>query len=262
MSVHDGNRLRQGALDTVREANGYSRTQRLALNIRRTLDVEGKVNRAFRQTILGFGALGFYACGPGSAIAADLHITVNDDEGKAVPDAVVTLAAAAGTANLAQSLGQSFQVNQKDTAYDPFVTAVPKGASVAFINSDSWGHHVYSFSAAKRFDITVPANTTSDPIVFDKPGVVVVGCNIHDRMLAYIFVNNDGIPVKSDKTGTARFLDIEQGAYVATVWHPSLRSKRKTPKFEISLGKDGVNQEVVTIDLKRKSKKKRKPRRY
>ena len=198
----------------------------------------------------------------GIAIAGDLTITVRDTDGNTVTDAVVTLAAKnAGEAEI-KSDNPPYRINQKDTAYDPLVSIVPRGAPIEFTNSDSWGHHVFSFSKARRFDITVPAKTTSKAIVFDKPGVVVIGCNIHDRMLAYIFVNGAGIPVKSDKTGIARFLDVAGGDYVASVWHPLLKSKRKTPTLNVNLNKDGVNQKEITIRLKRKSKKKRKRSRY
>ncbi|MDD9917922.1 MAG: hypothetical protein OXT01_25005, partial [Rhodospirillaceae bacterium] len=184
--------------------------------------MEGIVRIPTKRVFLGTAALVLFACG--QSIAADLLVNVRDSDGAPVENAVVTITLSGNQPAQKIDRDTLHQVNQKDTAYHPFVSIVPQGAPVAFINSDSWGHHVYSFSKPKRFDITVPSNTTSDPIVFDKPGVVTIGCNIHDRMLAYIYVNGDGIPVKSDKTGAARFLDLEPGAYVATVWHPALKS--------------------------------------
>ncbi len=202
------------------------------------------------------------ACLVSRATAGDLIISVRDSDGALITNAVVTVTAVAGKHDVRSGAKRVHTVNQKDTAYNPFVSVVAKDTPVEFVNSDSWGHHVYSFSKSKRFDITVPANTSSTPIVFDKPGIVIVGCNIHDRMLAYIYVNGGGVPVKSDKKGRARFLDLEAGSYVVSVWHPMMKSKRNPPVLSVNVDKEGVNQREFTVKLKRKSKKKRKPYKY
>ncbi len=49
-------------------------------------------------------------------------------------------------------------------------------------------HHVYSFSEAKTFELALYKGNAHPPLVFDRPGVVVLGCNIHDSMLGYILV--------------------------------------------------------------------------
>jgi len=211
-----------------------------------------------RAGLTAFLTLSFIA----PAIAGDLTVTVLDGDGAPVADAVVTVTAKNGTMEKPVPAAEPYTVNQKDTAYDPFVSIVPAGASVSFINSDSWGHHVYSFSKAKRFDITVPAEQVSTPIAFATPGVVVIGCNIHDRMLAYIFVNGDGLPSKSDKSGSARFSGLPAGEYSATAWHPSLRSKRKLPAIEITLAESGETQANLEIALKQQRKTKSKPYKY
>ena len=197
------------------------------------------------------------------ALAGDLIITVRDSSGQPVTDAVVTVKRKnAPLPAIKPGSSQPHKIDQKDTAYHPAVSVIPVGAQVQFVNSDSWGHHVYSFSKAKKFDLTVAANRTSAPILFDTPGVAVIGCNIHDRMLAYIYVNGDGQPAKTDKSGSARFLGLPAGDYTVSAWHPMLRSKRKRPTIEVTVRTDGETGADIAVDLKRQGKKKRKKYRY
>ncbi len=78
------------------------------------------------------------------------------------------------------------QVNKR---FVPLVLAVEQGRQVVFPNSDNIRHHVYSFSEAKRFEIKLYANKPKGPELFDQAGLVVLGCNIHDSMIGYIFVS-------------------------------------------------------------------------
>ena len=85
--------------------------------------------------------------------------------------------------------------------FHPFVLIVPVGAKVSFPNLDPTRHHVYSFSPAKQFELKLFARDQSRSVVFDKPGVVALGCNIHDAMTAFIVV--DGQPLDRED-GTQR----------------------------------------------------------
>lgn len=192
----------------------------------------------------------------GWAQAGDLVVTLRDSDGKPVVGAVVTAVLKSAPQASAAVPATPYTIDQKDTAYHPTVSIVPVDGKVEFVNSDSWGHHVYSFSSAKKFDITVPSRTTSKPVGFEKAGIVVIGCNIHDRMLAYIYVNGEGQPAKSDKQGIARFLDLPAGDYRLSAWHPGLRSKRKRPAADVAIGDSGEQQAELTLALKRQSKKK------
>ncbi len=203
-----------------------------------------------------------FSIGSLPAHAGDLIVAIRDTNGAPVRDAIVTVKLANGEPNTQASPLDKLSINQKDTTYHPFVSLISAGTPVQFVNSDQWGHHVYSFSKAKRFDITVPANTSSKSVTFEKPGIVVIGCNIHDRMLAYIFVNGEGQPAKSDKMGITRFLGLPAGTYSLSAWHPSLRSKRKQPPIDVSIGQEGETTKEITLKLKRPAKKKRKPYKY
>ena len=146
-----------------------------------------------------------------------------DGGGRPVGDAVVTLKPANGRAP-APKLAADYRVNQQNTAFHPFVSIVPVGATVAFPNLDPFRHHVYSFSPAKRFELKLFARDQTRSVTFDRPGVAAIGCNIHDKMSAYIFVTDTVWTTRSPAQGTVRFGDTPDGDYVLQVWHPYLRA--------------------------------------
>jgi plastocyanin len=156
-------------------------------------------------------------------LAAGLSVRLLDAAGRPVSDAVVTLKPAAGRAP-APRPAADYKVNQQNTQFHPFVTIVPAGATVAFPNLDPFRHHVYSFSPAKRFELKLFARDQTRSVTFEQPGIVAIGCNIHDTMSAYIFVTDTVWTTRSPASGTVRFGDTPDGDYVLQVWHPYLRA--------------------------------------
>ncbi len=135
----------------------------------------------------------------------------------------------AGVVVAVQVNGQAAQANPQTTAqmaqrarqFEPHVLVVQTGTAVSFPNFDTVRHHVYSFSAAKTFDIKLYAGTPANPVVFDSAGVASLGCNIHDRMSAHVVVVDTPLFAKSDAAGTATF-DVPTGQHVLLFWHARL----------------------------------------
>jgi plastocyanin len=155
-------------------------------------------------------------------VAGPLSVRVVDAAGKPVRDAVVTLYPAGAAARPAHG-GGHYAVSQKDLQFHPFLTVVPVGADISFPNLDPTKHHVYSFSAAKRFELKLFAKDQSRTIHFDKPGVVALGCNIHDGMSAFIVVTDSAWTARTNAQGIAVFGDAPNAAGRLTVWHPYAR---------------------------------------
>lgn len=153
----------------------------------------------------------------GQAAAARLDVKVTSDAA-ALPDAVISLhgslpaSAAKATASM----------DQRDMAFVPGVLPIQVGTRVVFPNSDQVRHQVYSFSEARRFELPLYAGTPADPVLFDRTGVVVVGCNIHDGMIGHIVVLDTPHFAKSNVDGEVR-MDVPAGRYRLQVWHPRLR---------------------------------------
>ena len=155
------------------------------------------------------------------ATAAPLAVRVIDASGKPVKDAVVTLYPASG--QRAPKPGGRYVVSQQNLQFHPFMTIVPVGADVSFPNLDPTKHHVYSFSAAKRFELKLFARDQSRTVHFDKAGVVALGCNIHDQMSAFVVVTDSAWTAQTNAQGMATF-DAPGGPVRFTVFHPYLRA--------------------------------------
>lgn len=155
--------------------------------------------------------------------AAPLAVRVLDASGRPVRDAVVTLYPASAAARAPKG-GGHFTVAQRNLQFRPFLTIVPVGADVSFPNLDPTKHHVYSFSPAKRFELKLFAKDQSRTVRFDKPGVVALGCNIHDAMSAFIVVTDSAWTIRTNGQGIATFADAPSAPGRVTVWHPDLRA--------------------------------------
>jgi plastocyanin len=156
-------------------------------------------------------------------VAAPMSVRVVDSAGKPVRDAVVTLYPAGGAARVPHPNGR-YVVSQQHLQFHPFLTIVPVGTDVSFPNLDPTKHHVYSFSPAKRFELKLFAKDQSRTVHFDKPGVVALGCNIHDAMSAFIVVTDSVWTARTNSQGMAIFWDAPNAPARLTLWHPYLRS--------------------------------------
>jgi plastocyanin len=185
---------------------------------------------------MGRGLLAFAA---GIALSAPLAATsltvrVVDASGKPVRDAVVSLYPSSGVK--AARSGGHYVVSQQNIQFHPFLTIVPVGADVSFPNLDNTKHHVYSFSAAKRFELKLFAKDQSRTVHFDKSGVVALGCNIHDQMSAFIFIADSAWTARTNGQGIATVGDAPNAAARVAVWHPYLRAPGGSVEQRIAAG--------------------------
>jgi len=161
-----------------------------------------------------------WLCAAVSAQAADVTVVVTDGGGRPVADAVVI----ADIAGQAAPAPHEVVINQHDMVFAPFVTVVPVGSTVSFTNLDPFRHHVYSFSPTRRFEIKLFGQGERRSVRFDKPGLVAVGCNIHDQMQAFIRVVDTPFARKTDAAGRLTLRGLPSGATRVRVWHPYLRA--------------------------------------
>lgn len=158
------------------------------------------------------------AMGAVAASANTIQVDVQDGNGKPVADAVVFLDSA-DARKLAKPLA-GVEMAQEKKQFVPGVLVVPVGTQVLFPNRDSVRHHVYSFSPAKKFELKLYTGTPSSPVLFDTPGVVVLGCNIHDQMVGWILVVETPYYARSAAAnGRAQIDNIPPGNYTLRVWH-------------------------------------------
>ena len=153
----------------------------------------------------------------GMAHAAGVTVQVTDANGLPVADAVVYAEPAGG--QVLPKMARTAEIEQKARKFAPLVTVVQAGTEISFPNNDTVRHHVYSFSTPKVFELKLYSGVPGSPILFDKSGTVVVGCNIHDQMLAYIHVVNTPYFARTDASGRAHLDNVAAGKYGLKLWH-------------------------------------------
>jgi plastocyanin len=162
------------------------------------------------------------------AFAAPLTVRVNDASGQPLADAAVYAEPVSGQAT--PKPVRTAEIEQKGRKFSPLVTVIQTGTEVSFPNNDTVRHHVYSFSPAKIFDIKLYSGVPGKPILFDKPGTVVIGCNIHDHMVAYIQVVSTPYFAKTDASGKATLDGLAPGKYTLKAWHFNLPAGAPIPE--------------------------------
>jgi plastocyanin len=195
-----------------------------------------------------------------AATANDVSIKVTGSNGKPVADAVVYLQPLAGTTippTLATRPTKPATIEQIDREFVPYVIPVRAGTTVNFPNRDPLMHHVYSFSTVKSFEIKLYSSELPRGIVFDKPGIVTLGCNIHDWMLGYIFVADTPWFAKTAANGAARIADAVAGEYEVHLWHPEQQAAIPPKPVRVE---GRTNMELaLSIDITPRKKKFKPP---
>jgi plastocyanin len=195
-----------------------------------------------------------------SANAVDMSVMVVDREGHGVGEAVVTAMPAGANGGSSPAL-KSAVMDQRNLAFVPRVLVVGIGTSIEFPNNDSVSHQVYSFSAAKRFQLPLYKGEAHPPITFDRPGLVVLGCNIHDGMVGYIYVTDAPYFAKTEVAGSVQLKALPVGDYLIAVWSPFIADPPASLIRTVHL--DGNAPASVRVELRQalRAQPEPKPRR-
>ncbi|HEX4986531.1 MAG TPA: methylamine utilization protein [Burkholderiales bacterium] len=189
--------------------------------------------------------------------AGTLHARVADAGGRPLADAVVT-AVPAGARPDAPKLHAAVE-DQIDREFVPYVQPIHTGTSVSFPNKDDIRHHVYSFSPAKTFELPLYAGTPASPVLFDKPGVVRLGCNIHDWMVGYLYVTDAPFFGKTSAQGSLSLEGLPPGTYTLKAWHPRMEGSEASTARQVEV-RDGEPATVQwALKLRREFRPPRTP---
>jgi plastocyanin len=171
---------------------------------------------------------------PAAPCAAELRLQVRTPDGAPASGLVVTVTPTSGIAPRPRPT--AVVLDQVDKAFEPELRVIAQGSTVAFPNSDIVSHQVYSFSKAKRFKLPLYRGTPYPPVRFDEPGLVTVGCNIHDAMIGYIVVTDAPWYGQTDTQGQWATADLPPGDYRVQVRHPRMREQRDELVAEVRVG--------------------------
>jgi plastocyanin len=181
------------------------------------------------------------------ANAGNVVVTVHALNGTAVPDVSVVLEQRAPVAAPRRHDRVTARMEQRDRHFLPQLLVVQKGTMVEFPNNDTVSHQVYSFSPAKHFQLSLYRGSAHPPIEFDKSGLVVLGCNIHDDMIGYILVTDSPYFTQTDANGVGRVAGLAPGVYTLKLWAPRIADAPASLERAVDVGENG--QLDVSISL-------------
>lgn len=190
---------------------------------------------------------GVVHCASGFAAGASLAIHIETRDGKPLAGAVVTLDSE--TSRLPAPAPQSVVVDQIDLSFVPDIVVIPVGSNISFPNTDAVSHQVYSFSSAHRFQLPLYRGKPYPPVTFDQPGLVTLGCNIHDNMLAYVVVTAAPFFGRTDKKGEMLVPTLPAGTYRLRLWHPLLNESAASLERVVQIA--GADRTDVSVKLAR-----------
>lgn len=222
--------------------------------------VLGRLIRVGKGCLRAWTALLLLACVFQEVAAQELQITLRTTNGEAVAGAVAEIL-------LPESLAGQYreprrvQIDQVNKEFVPTITTIVAGSDVSFPNSDDILHHVYSFSSARTFNIPLYGKGENDDYfeTFPRPGIVEIGCNIHDWMLAYIYVGESNLMAVSDDDGALRLVGLPEGEFQVRLWHDRLDAENNMQLHQVQLTTGTTTRLELNLGLERDRRLRRAP---
>lgn len=147
--------------------------------------------------------------------------------------------------------GKSFKpasdavMDQVNLTFNPHVLPVVVGTRVTFPNSDEVRHNVFSPSPVKRFNLGTYPKGVVKHLVFEKPGIVELLCNVHAEMSAYIVVTETPYWAMVSKDGSYVLRNVPAGSYVIRAWREELKEQRQ----QVTVS--GETSQTINFELRR-----------
>ena len=213
------------------------------------LTVKYRANRGV-PSVAGFTFLSLsVSCGfltlVNGASAEPLTVNVVDQDGEPLSGAMVSISSFDNAGLQGPQSERIHIMDQVGKRFVPETLIIRAGDSVRFPNSDNIRHHVYSFSKVKPFELPLYSGEPTNPVRFEQPGMIVVGCNIHDRMQGVIYVSDsDGATLTSD--GVAEFPNLAPGRVRVEVAHQRALDHRPS-SIELEHGTNSPKVVRVTV---------------
>lgn len=176
--------------------------------------------------------------------AAELRVTVLPPQG--APLAGVIVDVVPQSPQPAARTAARAIMDQRQMMFVPDTLVIRTGTTVEFPNSDNVRHQVYSFSPPKNFQLSLYDSKQHAAVQFDKPGLVSVGCNIHDAMIGYIYVTDSPWFGMTGADGALLLRNLPAGRYTVKVWHSRIKDKPESLSQSVELGGESAS---VTIRL-------------
>lgn len=180
-----------------------------------------------------------------TANAKDLLVKVTSQQDKPIEQAIVYLESEKYPS---KNEASTYAIEQRQKTFIPLITVIPTGSFINFPNNDTVRHHVYSFSPSKTFELKLYSGVPSKPVLFEKAGTVVLGCNIHDSMLAYVHVVDTPFFAKTNALGEAKFENLPVTEFHLKIWYYNTKIENQITDVLIKPDQAGTIQ--IKLDAK------------
>jgi plastocyanin len=119
-------------------------------------------------------------------------------------------------------------LDQRTCRYLPHVQVLPVGSTLEVVNGDPTLHNVHGYlGQATAFNLAMPAKDSRLGRQLKKPGLVVVKCDVHAWMSAFVWVV-DAPAAVTGADGSFAIAGIPPGTYEVTAWHETLGERKGT----------------------------------
>ena len=189
-----------------------------------------------------------------SAVALELTLHLNEKKNLPLDGTIVELVGH----DLVSAPQNDHVINQINKDFDPPISIVPKGSTILLLNEDSFKHHIYSLSKGNQFDIPLFSKPSQKEVLLNNHGIVKMGCNIHDWMISYIYVNESDL-VKEVSKSPVTFSGLSAGEYQVRVWNPRFRNTKRIIRYDLTLVDGQPNEITLDLKLRKSVHKKTKP---
>ena len=212
--------------------------------------------RALNTTLPAAALALWLALGAGPGQAAQLQLTVLGLDDR--PAANVVVQAVPSAAWQPQALPPPVEIAQQNIRFEPFVTVVPVGATVRFVNRDRFDHHVRSqpggplgnVPPAQQFEFRMAAvkrdgTAATAEVKLDVPGTIALGCHLHGSMRGHVLISSTPFVGVSDDKGQVKLANVPDGQLELKLWHPD----QLTDQAVVRLQAGGTVQQALKINL-------------
>ena len=189
-----------------------------------------------------------------SAVALELTLHLNEKKNLPLDGTIVELVGH----DLVSAPQNDHVINQINKDFDPPISIVPKGSTILLLNEDSFKHHIYSLSKGNQFDIPLFSKPSQKEVLLNNHGIVKMGCNIHDWMISYVYVNESDL-VKEVSKSPVTFSGLSAGEYQVRVWNPRFRNTKRIIRYDLTLVDGQPNEITLDLKLRKSVHKKTKP---
>jgi len=175
--------------------------------------------------------------------AEPLQVHITDVDGKPVGNVVVYLQNHETSAMPQEH--HDHEVEQQEKMFAPYVSVVRQQEEMVFTNHDDITHHVYSFNGPARFDFRLQPGQSDSVADFAEPGVIAMGCNIHDWMSGYVMVVDTPFYMVTNEQGFAMFTDVPANEYHLVAWHPQMARDEVADRHVVIPATTAINLQLT-----------------